>query len=175
MFYSMQNFFLMKKINPGSKNNTSSKSTCLRMDEIIMRKINLICFDRMFHKVAKVYFHKIHFWAKLVNSTTQKLLLFDLNYAQQPYSSWAIGRFIMSSSIITYIGFEKDEQRFGTERGIEQPVDWTDILYSEVYFINKHIILMNTDLIIYFIPVLYFQDTKCDWCTYKNITWVCTK
>jgi hypothetical protein len=29
----------------------------------------------------------------------------------------------MSSSIITYIGFEKDEQRFGTERGIEQPVD----------------------------------------------------
>ncbi len=129
------------------------------MDEIIMGKINLICFDRMLHKVAKVYFHKIHFWAKLVNSTTQKLLLFDLNYAQQPYSSWAIGRFIMSSSMITYIGFEKDEQRFATE----QPVDWTDILFNEVYFINEHIIFMNIDLIIFLISVLYLQDTKCDY------------
>ncbi len=149
----MQNFLLMKKSNPRSKNNPSSKSTCLRMDEIILRKRNLIFFERMLLKVAKVYFHKIHFGAKVFNSTTQRLLLFDLNYAQLPYSSWAIGRFIVSSSMITYIGFEKDEQRLATE----QPVDWTDILFNEVYFINEHRIFMNIDLIISFFLFYTFK------------------
>ncbi len=77
--------------------------------------------------------------------------------------------------MITYIGFEKDEQRFATERVIKQPVDWTDILYTEVYFINEHRIFMNKDLIISFIPFLYSQDKKCDWFSHKNLTWVSSK
>ncbi len=141
LFYSKQNFLLMKKINPRSKNNTSSKSTCLRMDETILRKRNLIFFERMLHKVAKVYFHKTHFWTKLVNSSTQNLLLFYLNYAQQPYSSWAIDRFIMSSFMITYIGLKR------MNKGLQLKGVSINLWVELTFYILKCILLMNIEFL----------------------------